>query len=180
MNTKNETKISKWLSLILRHSPEKAGLSANPQGWVALDKLLHALERTHGVGLQHLRTIVANNNKKRFELDESGNRIRARQGHSIPVQLDLIEKTPPEVLYHGAPIDVLASIKKEGLQKMNRHHVHLTTDKGLALKTGERRGRAVVLVVAAAKMYREGNVFYCTENEVWLTDNIAAKYISFP
>ena len=169
---------SKFLSLILRHEPEKVGLMLDPAGWVAIDTLLAAVN-AHGVTMTRagLDAIVADCRKQRFALSEDGLRIRANQGHSIEVELGHAATVPPAVLYHGTPVRNLDAIRREGLRRMDRHYVHLSTDAAMTLAVGQRRGKAVLLTVRAGEMAAPGLVFFVTPNGVWLTDAVPPEYI---
>jgi putative RNA 2'-phosphotransferase len=167
-------KKSKHLSLVLRHKPESAGLTLDDAGWVEVSKLLPAMKMT----IEELKDVVENNNKQRFEFNIDESKIRARQGHSVDVDLGYKPEVPPDVLFHGTVKSSLDSIMKEGLKKMNRLHVHLSPDMETAIKVGSRRGIAVLLKIDAKRMHEAGIKFYHTDNNVWLTDNVPAKYIS--
>jgi putative RNA 2'-phosphotransferase len=170
--------VSKYLAKHLRHSPHDLGLTLRPGGWVAVDDLLGSAAR-HGFGITYDELIecVETNDKKRFSFDETGDLIRANQGHSVEVDLNLDEKEPPEVLYHGTVERFLSSILAEGLKKGKRHHVHLSKDTETARKVGARRGKPVILVVDAGGMYRDGLRFFLSANGVWLTDAVPAGYL---
>lgn len=178
---KNSTKPtnSRFLSLILRHKPELIGLQLDSQGWVQVDTLLQALA-AHGRSLsqQGLQEIVALNNKQRFAFDETGTKIRANQGHSVPIDLGYRPSSPPEILYHGTATRHLESILKQGLQKRNRHHVHLSDKLETAAQVGRRHGELVILRVASQEMEADGRLFFVSENGVWLTDEVPTQYIS--
>lgn len=169
---------SKFLSKHLRHQPAAIGLELAVGGWVSVDDLLAALER-HGMPLSRaeLDEVVRLNNKQRFSYDEQGTRIRANQGHSIEVDLQLVPQTPPDVLYHGTSERAVASIQAQGLQRMRRHHVHLAADVATARTVGARHGRPVVLVVAAAAMVAAGYTFYRSANGVWLVAHVPPTYL---
>ena len=147
-------KISKFLSLVLRHQPEKIGLQLEAAGWVAVDELLAAC-RAHGraITLAELQFVVANNDKQRFSFSADGSLIRANQGHSIEVELGYAPATPPATLYHGTAECFMGSIKAKGLLKGRRHHVHLSADEATAIKVGQRHGKPVVLQVQAGVMH---------------------------
>jgi putative RNA 2'-phosphotransferase len=172
---------SKFMSLVLRHRPEKIGLTLDANGWAKVSDLI-ACSRQGRVplSLELIREVVETNDKKRYVLSEDGERIRAAQGHSIEVDLDLVPQEPPERLYHGAPSQAVASIREQGLLRGRRHHVHLSLDQETAWKVGQRRGRPVILTVHAGKMRQAGIAFYCSANGVWLTDHVAPEYIVFP
>ena len=178
LDEKSLVKRSRYLARHLRHQPEALGLTLEPGGWVAVDALLATMRR-HGVELSRaeLEEIVARNNKQRFSFDETGTRIRANQGHSIPVDLQLASVTPPDALYHGTSKAMVRPILREGLQKMRRQHVHLSRDKATAIKVGSRHGAPVVLLVDAAAMARDGYQFYLSDNGVWLTDHAPPRYL---
>ena len=147
-------RLSKRMSSWLRHHPEAIGLTMDGAGWVPVDQLLaNASARGKGFSRESLELVVAANNKKRFEFDETGTQIRARQGHSVPVDLGYAEAEPPEVLYHGTAQRTLALIWRDGLLPMKRHAVHLSAETETAVKVGSRHGKPAVLVVAAARMH---------------------------
>jgi putative RNA 2'-phosphotransferase len=171
-------RISKFLSKHLRHRPERIGLRLEDGGWVAVEALLVACAQ-HGMPITHaeLDEVVARNNKQRFAYDASGTRIRASQGHSVAVDLGLEPATPPAVLYHGTGAGTAAAIERAGLQKMRRHHVHLSTDVATARMVGARHGMPVVFEVDAAAMARDGHTFYRSANGVWLVNSVPPQYL---
>jgi putative RNA 2'-phosphotransferase len=171
--------LSKYLAKYLRHAPHELGLTLQPGGWVPVEELLAAAGR-HGFRFSddELIECVETNDKQRFSFDETGDLIRANQGHSAPVDLQLEEKEPPEVLYHGTVQRFLASIRADGLTKGRRHHVHLSKDTDTARKVGARRGKPVVLVVDAGRMCRDGFRFFLSTNGVWLTDAVPPCYLA--
>lgn len=170
---------SKMLSLILRHRPELAGLELELEGWVEVERLLEGLKRSgRGLTRAELERVVRENDKQRFAFDATGTRIRASQGHSVPVELGLEAVEPPDVLYHGTHRDAVTAILADGLTKMNRHAVHLSADVATAVKVGGRRGRPGVLRVDAKAMADDGHDFYRSENGVWLTDSVPAEFLS--
>lgn len=176
---KRNITISKYLSKHLRHQPERLGLELLPGGWVEVDKLLAAAAQDgFEISLFELQQVVAASDKQRFAFDETGNSIRANQGHSIEVDLQLSVQTPPAILYHGTHSKAVETILTTGLQKMSRHHVHLTTDVDSAQRVGARRGKSVILAIDAQSMEQDGYQFYCTENNVWLVNNVPPKYLS--
>jgi putative RNA 2'-phosphotransferase len=171
---------SKFLALVLRHQPEVAGLTLDAQGWAPVADVLAALGRRFpGFTRGDLETVVETNDKKRYAFDESGTRIRASQGHSVAVELDLEPLAPPAILYHGTVERFLPSIMDKGLVKGSRHHVHLSADVDTALKVGGRRsGGTVILEVAAGEMAKAGHSFFQSANGVWLTDHVPPLYVS--
>lgn len=172
---------SKRISYHLRHAPEELGLTLAPGGWVAVDALLGAFAaRGPALSRDDLAEIVATNDKQRFAFDESGARIRANQGHSVEVDLQLEPATPPALLYHGTATRFLDAIRKEGLTPKGRHHVHLSRDTDTARTVGARHGTPIVLVVDAARLHAAGAVFYTSANGVWLVDAIPPLYLTIP
>lgn len=173
-------KKSRFLSLVLRHKPEAAGVELDQSGWCPVTKLLKGcVAHGHGLSREDLDQIVAENDKKRFEFSPDGSRIRARQGHSLSVDLNYEPKTPPEVLYHGTATRSLDAIRAKGLLKGVRQHVHLSFLVETAFKVGARHGRPVVIPVQAGAMHRAGFEFYFPPNEVWLVDRVPAEYLGF-
>jgi putative RNA 2'-phosphotransferase len=175
---KRLTTVSKFLSKYLRHEPEGLGLILEPGGWVGVEDLLAGAARIgFPITEDELGQVVTENDKQRFALDETGARIRANQGHSTEVDLQLQEIDPPDQLFHGTVGKFLDSILAEGLKKMDRHDVHLSKDLPTATKVGERRGKPVVLVIDTARMAADGYRFRLSENGVWLTDHVPPQYI---
>jgi len=174
----NDLKLSKFLSLVLRHEPERLGITLDSAGWVEVEKLLAACrEQQVPLTRERLEHIVATSEKKRFVFDETQARVRASQGHSVTVELGYEPQIPPETLYHGTVEKFLPSIRAQGLLKGERHHVHLSADEATARKVGERRGQPILLMVQSGAMYRAGHAFYRSANGVWLTDQVPTEYI---
>ncbi len=172
--------ISKLLSLVLRHQPEHIGLSLNENGWANVAELMERINTTgNAINFVLLQTVLDTNDKKRFTFNEDKTMIRASQGHSIEVELDLKAVTPPQYLYHGTVAKYLDAIRSEGLKKMSRQHVHLSSDKETAIKVGSRRGTPVILTINAGAMHAAGLIFYLSANNVWLTDVVPVQYIEF-
>lgn len=174
----NEVKISKFLSLVLRHDPASIGLELDEQGWASVADLLAKI-RTKGyhLNLEGLMYLVENNSKKRFAFSDDFKRIRANQGHSVTVDLGYKKQIPPPILFHGTAEKHLTSIQKEGIKKMNRHHVHLSQDVATAQKVGMRHGKPIILVIDTEKMDNQGFDFYLSDNLVWLTDFVPAEFV---
>lgn len=171
---------SKFLSRVLRHQPELVDLELGPGGWVRVDDLLRGMKKAgHRMRLEDLQNIVAENDKKRFTLSDDGRRIRAAQGHSVRVDLDLPPLQPPSTLYHGTARANLDAIFATGLKPGQRQHVHLSPDHSTAIKVGRRHGKPVVLQIASGRMHSEGLVFWRADNDVWLTDYVEPQYIGF-
>jgi putative RNA 2'-phosphotransferase len=173
-----QVKVSKYLSKHLRHQPERLGLVLEPGGWVLVEDLLRACaQQQFVITREELEIVVADSDKQRFAFDQTGLKIRANQGHSVAVDLQLEPQVPPQILYHGTPEQFVETILQQGLLKMSRHHVHLSASLETAIKVGMRRGKPVILQVDAAKMQTVGFVFYCSENGVWLTDRVPPEYL---
>lgn len=176
---------SKFLSLVLRHQPDKIKLQLDLQGWVGVTTLLDNLKQ-YGPGylqpfdFEMLEQVVAENDKKRFAFNADKTMIRASQGHSVDIKLGYDPVQPPEFLYHGTAKKSVESILKQGILKGKRHHVHLSLQQATAVNVGGRHGAPVVLTVRAGEMQRAGFEFYCSENGVWLTDLVPSAYILVP
>jgi putative RNA 2'-phosphotransferase len=172
-------KISKFLSLVLRHQPSEIGLTLDAQGWADVDELLLKANQ-HGVALTRplLNEIVEQNDKQRFSFNADGTRLRANQGHTIKIDLGLEPSALPDCLYHGTATRFLESIQQHGLQRGRRDYVHLSPDKTIALKVGTRHGEPIVLVVQSGEMHADGFIFYHAANGVWLTLYVPREYVS--
>jgi putative RNA 2'-phosphotransferase len=178
MNEKRKTKISKFLSLILRHKPEVIGLTLDENGWANIEELLEKSARNgNSYTLGELEEVVKTNEKKRFAFNESNTKIRAGQGHSIKVEMNFEEKIPPEILYHGTAERNVESILKNGLQKMKRHHVHLSADTETARTVGIRYGKPVIFKIDTKKMLGDNFVFYISANGVWLVEIVPPEFL---
>jgi len=174
MNKNNIKKISKFLSLLLRHNPQTIGLKLDANGWADIDEII---EKSKNIELNRalIDEVVAKNDKQRFVIKE--NKIRANQGHSIDVDLEFKAITPPDMLYHGTATRFLDSIMKTGLTKQKRQHVHLSKEIATAIAVGKRHGKVVILEIETKKMFESGYKFYLSENGVWLTDVVPVEYI---
>lgn len=178
MNKKTK-KASKFMSLLLRHSPETIGLELDNSGWARISDLISLTEsHDNPLTLPLILEAVETNDKQRFSISSEGLRIRANQGHSLQVELNLKTQQPPAKLYHGTATRFLNSILSEGLTKQNRQHVHLTDNVDTARKVGVRHGKLALLEVDAGEMHSLGKIFYCSENGVWLTESVPADFIS--
>lgn len=199
----NLTQTSKFISLILRHKPETIGISLDEHGWAKVDELIAGIVkkqemdcrlvrsdagknqsecRTGCAGepqfnMEMLREIVRTDNKQRYSFNEDETLIRANQGHSIPVDVELEEAEPPEELWHGTGEKYVPAIDKQGLLAKNRLYVHLSKDEDTAFKVGQRHGKPVLYVVKAGEMHRDGYKFYISKNGVWLTKEVPVKYL---
>lgn len=179
INERLHTKLSKFLSLVLRHKPEIIGISLSEQGWVDTEALIQKMnEYGKQIDLETLSSIVDTNNKKRFGFNDDKSKIRANQGHSLDINLGYVPKIPPDILYHGTARKNIKSIFKIGLKKRNRHQVHLSKDIETAFKVGQRHGKPVVLKILAKEMHQGGFKFFESENKVWLTDNVPIEYLT--
>ncbi|MDT0378903.1 RNA 2'-phosphotransferase [Streptomyces sp. DSM 42041] len=178
MKPQRDVRISKYLSRHLRHDPGRIGLLLDAHGWTPVEALLQAAA-DHGFPFTRaeLEHVVAANDKQRFALDAVGDRIRAQQGHSVEVDLGLPDAEPPEWLYHGTVARFLDAVRAEGLRPMSRHDVHLSPDRETAVRVGARRGRPLVLAVAAGEMHRDGHTFRLSGNGVWLTEAVPPRYL---
>ena len=172
-------KISKFMSLVLRHKPEILKLNMDGEGYVDINELIGKINEYKNISLNEkiLYLIVENDEKQRYKI--FNNKIRANQGHSIGVDLKLVSEKPPVVLYHGTVREKAEKIGKEGLKKMSRDFVHLSTNEKIAEEVGKRRGDPVVLRINAGKMFEEGYEFYKSENNVWMTKKVPVEYIIF-
>jgi putative RNA 2'-phosphotransferase len=181
MDSKRSTSVSKFLSLVLRHEPERIGITLDDAGWADVDALL-AASATHGNAFtrDELIHVVSTNDKKRFALSDDGTRIRASQGHSVSVELGYEAKAPPETLYHGTATRFVESIRREGLRPGDRQHVHLSITPQIATSVGQRHGKPIVLTVRAGAMNAAGHVFFLSANGVWLTAAVPVEFLEFP
>ena len=175
---KQKQSLSKFLSFVLRHEPQSIGLALDGAGWAAVDELL-AKATAAGKPLTRalLHDIVESSDKQRFSLSADGSRIRANQGHSIDVALGLPPLAPPPVLLHGTATRFLDAILQRGLDKRERHHVHLTEDAAIARSVGQRYGSVALLEVDASAMHAAGHQFFRSDNGVWLTDHVPARHL---
>lgn len=170
---------SKFLSLVLRHRPGLIGLALDATGWADIDELVRLAQPRIALTRDLVDHAVAGNDKQRFAISDDGRRIRARQGHSIDVDLALPPTPPPARLYHGTATRFVDAIRRDGLIKRSRQHVHLSADADTATRVGSRHGAPVVLIVRADDMARAGHVFFLSENGVWLTDAVPSAFIDF-
>jgi putative RNA 2'-phosphotransferase len=171
--------ISKSLSYVLRHRPDSIGLELEEGGWVPVESLLDAFRKSgKTLSAETLRQVVTHNDKQRFEFSDDGLRIRARQGHSVEVELGYEPAIPPSVLYHGTATRNLDSILAQGLLKGRRHHVHLSTNKATMMQVAMRHGKPVLLLVQSEQMHVAGHEFFITGNNVWLTEHVPPQFIS--
>lgn len=177
MDTKS---ISKYMSLILRHKPETIGIALDEHGWAKVSELIEGVSKTHPFDKEMLEQIVATDSKQRYSFNEDKTLIRANQGHSIPVDVELKKAQPPEFLWHGTGEKYLASIEKTGLIPKSRLYVHLSTDEKTAIEVGRRHGKTFVYKVLSGKMFLDGHEFYLSKNGVWLTKQVPVEYLQHP
>lgn len=176
----NMTKLSKFVSLILRHEPSAIGIELDYNGaWADTKQLIDGINKTgkYRINMKILEEIVNTDNKQRYSFNNDKSKIRANQGHSVDVDMGFSEKIPPEILYHGTAERFVESILSEGLKKMQRQYVHLSKDEETASKVGVRHGKLHIFKVLSGEMYRQGYKFYCSENGVWLTDNVPPDFL---
>ena len=170
--------VSKFISLILRHKPETIGITLDEHGWANVDELIDGINKAHHeLDMERLERIVAEDEKQRYSFNEDKTLIRANQGHSIPVDVELEIIAPPEILYHGTGEKYTASIDEQGLIPKSRLYVHLSGDIETAKKVGSRHGKPVIYTVKSGDMHRDGIVFYRSVNGVWLTKAVPTKYL---
>jgi len=178
ISAKKTTKISKFLSLVLRHKPETIGILLDANGWADVSKLIKkSNENDISIDMDILKHVVDTNAKKRFAFNPSMDKIRASQGHSVNIELGYTNQKPPDFLFHGTSKKSVASILKTGLEKRNRQHVHLSSDIETAITVGRRHGKPVVLTISSAQMHQVGFAFYLSENGVWLTEYVPKEYL---
>ncbi len=171
-------KLSVFISLVLRHKPDAAGIQLDEHGWANVDELIEGVKNTgRQIDMDVLEEIVRTDNKQRYSFNQDKTLIRANQGHSIPVDVELEERQPPQYLYHGTADRFLGSIMADGLKPMSRLYVHLSKDKETAVKVGKRHGSSVVLKINSEEMWKDGVKFYLSQNGVWLTKYVDNKYI---
>ncbi len=173
-----DTSTSKFISLILRHKPEVIGISLDEHGWAYVNELIEGVNRTHPLDMAGLERIVAEDEKQRYSFNEDKTLIRANQGHSIPVDVELEEVEPPKILYHGTGEKYTGSIDRQGLIPKSRLYVHLSGDADTARKVGMRHGKTVIYTVKSGEMHKDGLTFYRSVNGVWLTKAVPVKYLA--
>lgn len=178
MNKNNDENLGRFISLILRHHPETIGITLDKNGWAKVSELIYGMNKAcKNIDMITLERIVKENNKKRYIFNEDKTKIRANQGHSINVDVELKEANPPNILYHGTASRFLDGIKTKGILKGGRQYVHLSKDIETAISVGKRHGNPIVLKIDVLKMQKDGYIFYISENGVWLSSEIPYKYI---
>ena len=175
----NPIQLSRFLSFVLRHKPDAIGLTLDPQGWASIDELLVKSDATGTrFSREDLLQIVATSDKKRFSISADGLRIRAAQGHSVTVELDLLPQEPLSMLYHGTATRFVKSILSAGLTPQARQQVHLSADEATAHRVGQRHGKPVIFKIEALRMHAKGFKFYIADNGVWLTDQVPPEFLA--
>lgn len=176
----NLTQTSKFIALILRHKPETIGISLDENGWANVRELLEGINATgkHHIDMSALEELVRTDEKQRYTFNEDKTLIRANQGHSVPVDVELKECIPPEILYHGTGKKYVASIDSQGLVSKSRLYVHMSADMDTARNVGSRHGKPVIYAIDCQSMAADGYKFYLSENHVWLTKHVPANYLS--
>lgn len=169
--------VSKYISLILRHKPETIGITLDEHGWANVEELIAGIAKDNEFNMEMLEEIVSTDEKQRYSFNEDKTLIRANQGHSIPVDVELEEKIPPEILWHGTGEKYVESIDKGGLIPKSRLYVHLSKDEDTAVKVGSRHGKPIIYHVLAKQMYDDGYKFFVSANGVWLTKEVPVKYL---
>ncbi|MCI7767542.1 MAG: RNA 2'-phosphotransferase [Oscillospiraceae bacterium] len=179
MDSKEKTAAGKYISLLLRHKPEAGGITLDEHGWADVNMLIAAVNGAFpfGFDMAALEDIVRTDGKQRYSFNSDRTLIRANQGHSIPVDVELPEKEPPELLYHGTGEKFVSSIDKQGLIPKSRLYVHLSKDRDTAVNVGSRHGKPVVYTVKSGEMHRDGYTFYLSVNGVWLTKEVPVRYL---
>jgi putative RNA 2'-phosphotransferase len=174
----DDVSLGRFISLVLRHEPSAAGITLDSEGWADVDELIRGICATgRKLDMETLERIVRENNKQRYSFNSDKTKIRANQGHSVDVHIDMKIMTPPEVLYHGTSASFIESIKEKGIKKMSRQYVHLSKDIDTAVKVGKRHGKPAVLVIDTVKMSEDGFVFRISDNGVWQSEDIPWKYV---
>ena len=168
---------SKYISLILRHKPETIGITLDEHGWANVDELILGISKTHTLNMDILEEIVSTDEKQRYAFNEDKTLIRANQGHSVQVDVELNEVKPPETLWHGTGEKYMESIDTQGLMSKSRLYVHLSKDVDTAIKVGKRHGKPILYKVRTLDMYNDGYKFYLSKNGVWLTKEVPVEYL---
>lgn len=171
------TDVSRFMSLILRHKPETIGISLDEHGWANVDELIEGIAKTREFNMDILEEVVKTDNKQRYSFNEDKTLIRANQGHSIPVDVELDEVEPPAELWHGTGEKYVESIEKMGLIPKSRLYVHLSKDSDTATNVGRRHGKPVLYTVKTGDMFKDGYKFFLSKNGVWLTKEVPVKYL---
>ena len=175
----SKTKTSRFISMILRHKPETIGITLDEHGWADVQELIEGINHSggHSLDMELLEEIVRTDEKQRYSFNEDHTLIRANQGHSIPVDVELEKRTPPDILWHGTGEKYVDSIDEQGLIPKSRLYVHLSTDRETAKKVGSRHGRPVIYEIDCRQMAEDGYAFFESANHIWLTKEVPVKYL---
>lgn len=173
----NLTNISRYISLILRHKPETIHITLDEHGWADVKQLIEGINQTYPFNMEQLEEIVKTDQKQRYSFNKDKTKIRANQGHSVPVDVELEKVIPPDYLWHGTGQKYVSSIEKQGLLSKSRLYVHLSGDKQTALTVGKRHGKPVIYQIDSKKMAEDGYIFYRSVNGVWLTKQVPIGYL---
>lgn len=176
----NSQETSKYIALILRHKPEAAGITLDEHGWANVDDMIAGINRTYPLTREDLEEIVKTDSKQRYSFNEDHSLIRANQGHSVPVDVELKQETPPDILFHGTGEKYVPSILRQGLLPKSRLYVHLSRETATAEAVAKRHGKPVIFRVDAAAMVRDGYAFFLSANNVWLTKEVPVRYLEIP
>ena len=175
----NLTNVSRFISLILRHKPETINITLDKNGWANVQELIQGIQKHYpNFNFDVLKQIVNTDDKQRYSFNEDSTKIRANQGHSVPVDVELKEYEPPDFLFHGTGAKYTSSIEQQGLIPKSRLYVHLSEDVTTAIKVGQRHGIPIVYMVDAKRMFKDGYKFYLSNNNVWLTKEVPIEYLS--
>lgn len=178
MNNNRETKISKYISYLLRHHPEEGNITLDEEGYADTSALIAAVRKEFDeFDMPYLEKIVAEDEKTRYSFTDDKSKIRANHGHSVKgISPGLKEVAPPDVMYHGTAERFMDSIREQGILKMSRLYVHLSADEETAEEVGRRHGKPVIISIDTKKMHEDGLKFYNSANGLWLTDTVPVKY----
>ena len=179
MTIKEKVSISKYISIVLRHKPEIAGITLDANGWADVNDLIDGIRKNKRrfITVNNIKEIDATSDKQRFTFNDDYTKIRANHGHSVSVDLELEERMPPAALYHGTSTKSIINIMTNGIKSMSRLYVHLSSTEEAASAIGKRRGAPVILIIDAQLMYNDGFKFYKSANNIWLTEFIPVDYI---
>ena len=174
----NLTKVGRYLCLILRHKPETIGITLDEHGWANVEELINGVSKEYPINIHILEDIVRLDEKQRYSFNEDKTLIRANQGHSIPVAVELDIVEPPKYLFHGTAEKYAGLIERDGLIPKSRLYVHLSKDVETAINVGKRHGEPVIYLVDSGEMYRQGYTFYLSANGVWMTNNVPVEFLT--
>lgn len=177
MNDKEMTKVGKYVSMLLRHHPEEAGVVLDEHGWTDVGDLVEKVAPRYPLTEELLHQLAFGKDKQRYEFSEDGKMVRAVHGHSVQVDLGYESKEPPQFLYHGTAEKSREMIEKSGLQRMERQYVHLSEFVKQAVEVGRRHGKLVLYRIKAREMYEKGVIFFKSTSGVWLTESVPVEFL---